>query len=142
MKSLTYKKFIGLNDDINKIRTAVFIEEQGFENEFDKTDENCSHIVLYDNKNPIATCRYFFENNSYHIGRVAVSKEYRGQHLGNKIMHIAEDEILKDGGKSIEVSAQVRVSDFYKKLGFNQVGDIYLDEFCEHIRMIKNINFN
>ncbi len=139
MKNLTYKKFIGLNDDILKIRTAVFVEEQGFKNEFDEIDKNCSHIVLYDNDNPIATCRYFYEDNSFHIGRVAILKEYRGKRLGNKIMQIAENEIIKEGGKAIEVSAQVRVSDFYKKLGFNQIGEIYLDEFCEHIRMIKKV---
>lgn len=141
MKNLTYKKFTGLNDDIIKIRTSIFVKEQGFNNEFDEIDKICSHIVLYDNNNPIATCRYFYENNNFHIGRVAVSKEYRGKHLGNEIMQIAEDEIKKEGGKTVEVSAQVRVSSFYKKLGFNEVGSIYLDEFCEHIRMIKNINF-
>lgn len=140
MKNLTYKKFIGLNNDILTIRTSIFVEEQGFNNEFDDIDKTCSHIVLYDNDNPIATCRYFYENNNYHIGRVAVSKEYRGKHLGNKIMQIAENEIKKEGGKTIEVSAQVRVASFYKKLGFNEVGETYLDEFCEHIKMVKNLN--
>ena len=137
MLEFDYQKFIGLNDDIIKIRTAVFIDEQGFKDEFDETDKTCSHIVLYDNEKPIATCRYFKEGENYHIGRVAIIKEYRGKHLGNKIMQITENEIAKDGGKQIEVSAQVRVSDFYKKLGYNQIGEIYFDEYCEHIRMIK-----
>ncbi|MBR1943081.1 GNAT family N-acetyltransferase [bacterium] len=134
-----HKKFIGLNNDIIKIRTVVFMDEQGFKEEFDETDKTCSHIVLYDNKKPIATCRYFKEGKNYHIGRVAIIKEYRGQHLGNKIMKLAEDEIKKEGGQNIELSAQVRISDFYKKLGYNKVGDIYYDEFCEHIRMVKNL---
>ncbi len=133
------KKFTGLNDDIIGIRTEVFIDEQGFKDEFDETDKICSHIVLYDNEIPVATCRYFEENGVYHIGRVAVIKEYRNQHLGNEIIKIAEAEILKENGKQIEVSAQVRVSEFYKKLGYNKVGDIYFDEFCEHIRMVKNL---
>lgn len=133
------KKFTGLNDDIIGIRTEVFIDEQGFKDEFDETDKICSHIVLYDNEIPVATCRYFEENGVYHIGRVAVIKEYRNQHLGNEIMKIAEAEILKENGKQIEVSAQVRVSEFYKKLGYNKVGDIYFDEFCEHIRMVKKL---
>ncbi len=133
------KKFTGLNNDIIGIRTEVFIDEQGFKDEFDETDKICSHIVLYDNEIPVATCRYFEENGVYHIGRVAVIKEYRNQHLGNEIMKIAEAEILKENGKQIEVSAQVRVSEFYKKLGYNKVGDIYFDEFCEHIRMVKKL---
>ena len=139
MEEFNYQKFIGLNNDIIEIRTEVFIKEQGFKDEFDTTDKTCSHIVLYDNEKPVATCRYFKEGENYHIGRVAIIKEHRRKHLGNKIMQIAEDEILKDGGKQIEVSAQVRVSDFYKKLGYNQVGDIFFDEYCEHIRMVHEL---
>ena len=134
---MEYKKNIGLNNDIIRIRTEVFIKEQGFKNEFDEIDKNCSHLVLYDNKIPVATCRYFKQNNVYHIGRVAVIKKYRGLHLGNEIMKISETEIKKDGGKQIEVSAQVRIKDFYKKLGYKEIGEIYFDEYCEHIRMIK-----
>lgn len=136
---MQYKKFIGLNNDIINIRTAIFVKEQGFKDEFDEVDKNCSHIVLYDNNKPIATCRYFSQNEIYHIGRVAIVKEYRGKHLGNKIMQIAELEIKKEGGKKIEVSAQVRVKEFYRKLGYKEVGKIYYDEYCEHITMTKEI---
>lgn len=66
---MKYKIFTSLNRDIIKIRTAVFIKEQGFNNEFDKIDENCLHIVLYDDDKPIATARYFSEGHNYHIGR-------------------------------------------------------------------------
>ncbi|MBR1619953.1 GNAT family N-acetyltransferase [bacterium] len=139
---MEYKKFIGLNDDTIKIRTSVFIDEQGFKDEFDEIDKTCSHIVLYDNEKPIATCRYFREGENYHIGRVAIIKEYRGKHLGNKIMQIAETEIrgkCKESKCVIEVSAQVRVSEFYEKLEYNAVGNIYFDEYCEHIKMVKEL---
>ena len=136
---MQYKNYIGLNKDIINIRTSIFVEEQGFKDEFDEIDKNCSHIVLYDNDKPIATCRYFFKNGIYHIGRVAIVKEYRGQHLGNEIMNIAEQEIKKAGGKKIEVSAQVRVKEFYKKLGYEEVSEIYFDEYCEHIAMVKEL---
>ena len=134
---MEYKKFKGLNNDIINIRTNVFIDEQGFKDEFDEKDKTCSHIVLYDKKTPVATCRYFEENDIYHIGRVAVIKEYRNKHLGNKIMKIAEAEILKESGKQIEVSAQVRIKEFYQKLGYKEFGEVYFDEYCEHIKMSK-----
>ena len=138
---MDYKKYAELNQDIINIRTAVFIEEQGFKNEFDETDENCFHIVLYDKNKAVATARYFVENDIYHIGRVAIIKEYRGLHIGNKIMQILEDEIKKDGGKKIQLSAQVRVSNFYKKNGYSKIGEIYFDEYCEHITMEKTLNW-
>lgn len=136
---MNYKKYNQLNDDIIKIRTSVFMNEQGFKNEFDEIDKTCSHIVLYDNETPVATCRYFKEGDSFHIGRVATIKEYRGQHLGSQIMQIAEQEIKALNAKQIEVSAQVRIKNFYKKQGYKEVGEVYLDEFCEHIRMVKII---
>ena len=139
MNNFKYKIYKGLNEDIKSIRTAVFIEEQGFKDEFDTTDNNCFHVVIYDGVKPVATCRYFKEGENYHIGRVAIVKEYRGHHLGNKIMSIAEEEISKLGGKTIEVSAQVRVKPFYNKLGYKEIGNIYYDEHCEHIRMIKEL---
>lgn len=136
---MNYKKYNQLNDDIIKIRTSVFMNEQGFKNEFDAIDNTCFHIVLYDNDTPVATCRYFKEGDSFHIGRVATIKEYRGQHLGSQIMQIAEQEIKALNAKQIEVSAQVRIKNFYKKQGYKEVGEVYLDEFCEHIRMVKII---
>lgn len=138
---MRYEKFIGLNDDIIKTRTLVFIEEQGFKKEFDEVDKTCSHIVFYDNKIPVATCRYFKENDLYHIGRVAVIKEYRGLHLGNEILKIAETEIKNENGKNVEVSAQVRIKDFYKKLGYKEEGEYYFDEYCEQVRMTKVLKF-
>ncbi len=134
---MEYKNYVGLNQDIISIRTAVFIDEQGFKNEFDEIDNTCNHIVLYDNNKPVAVCRYFRDDNIYHIGRVAIIKDYRGKHLGNDILQIAENEIKKEGGKTIKVSAQVRVKTFYAKNGFKEKGNVYLDEFCEHINMEK-----
>ncbi|MBR2081453.1 MAG: GNAT family N-acetyltransferase [Elusimicrobiaceae bacterium] len=139
MEDFAYKKHVGLNEDVINIRTAVFMQEQGFQNEFDQTDKTCTHLVLYDGNKPIATCRYFSDGTNYHIGRVAVIKEYRGKNLGNKLMQLAETEIKKECGKSIELSAQVRVKDFYQKLGYCPVGDVYLDEYCEHITMRKEL---
>lgn len=139
---MNYKKYNELNDDIIKIRTSVFIDEQGFKNEFDEIDKTCFHIVLYDNKKPVATCRYYNDGNTFHIGRVAIIKEYRGKHLGIEIMQTAEKEIKLSNTKQIEVSAQVRVKEFYKKLGYDEVGEVYFDEFLEHIRMVKILDNN
>lgn len=36
-----------LPDEAKRIREQVFIKEQGFENEFDQTDEQAVHIVVF-----------------------------------------------------------------------------------------------
>lgn len=89
------KIFTSLPQDAKDIRIEVFMNEQGFENEFDEIDTISHHIVAFDEEKPIGTCRFFKENNHYTIGRVAVLKEYRNQHIGNLLIRTAEKEIKK-----------------------------------------------
>ena len=44
------------------------------------------------------------------------------------------------GGLTVALSAQCRVSDFYKKQGYQVQGDSYLDEECPHVWMYKDLN--
>ena len=41
------KVYHTLHKDAVKIRKEVFMEEQGFHDEFDETDETAIHLVLY-----------------------------------------------------------------------------------------------
>ena len=55
------------------------------------------------------------------------------------MMDLAEAELRRRGAAGMEVSAQCRVQPFYEKCGFTSVGEVYLDEFCPHIRMVKEL---
>ena len=133
------KSFDFLTDDERMIRTKVFIEEQGFKLEFDEIDSKAVHLVLYYDGCPAACVRYFKGENEgeYVLGRLAVLKPYRGRHLGELLVQETEKRIRKLGASRLSLSAQVRASGFYKKLGFKQSGEIYFDEYCEHIHMEK-----
>lgn len=128
-----------LTDDEKYIRQTVFVDEQGFAEEFDDTDSRAVHIVMYSDNQPVGCCRLYESDNGFHIGRLAVLKQYRGKSLGEKIMLEAEKTAKSLGADSIILSAQVRASGFYEKLGYIKYGDIYLDEFCEHIAMKKTL---
>ena len=85
------------------IRTAVFINEQGFQDEFDDIDKKAIHIVLFEDNRPIAVCRVYYSEDKkcYVIGRIAVMKEYRGKAYGAKVVQMAENEIKKKSGSKI-----------------------------------------
>lgn len=121
------------------IRKAVFVDEQGFQNEFDDIDNDAYHAVLFtDDKTPVACGRLFTsDGKTYTIGRVAVIKEYRKKGLGEKIVTALESKARELGGIETELSAQVRAKGFYEKLGYSPFGDEYLDEYCPHISMKK-----
>ena len=136
METAIYK---GISNCAKEVRQKVFINEQGFQNEFDDIDNTAVHIVLFDNNIPIATCRIFYDTamNSYILGRLAVIKEYRSKNIGSFMMQQAEQYIQGQGGKCISLHAQCRAEAFYKKLGFTEFSSIENDEGCPHIWMHK-----
>lgn len=136
-----YKKFNTLNENARRIRERVFMEEQGFANEFDEIDESAVHLVFYEDGIPTATCRYFKgeEELEYVVGRIAVLPEYRKNHMGSRMMSFLEENIKAEGGKKISLSAQCRVVPFYEKNGYQVIGEPYLDEHCEHVHMEKEL---
>ncbi len=141
MENYTIKTAKGLenNPDARLIRQAVFVDEQGFVNEFDSIDGNAVHAVIYDGGFPVATGRLFGEDGEAHIGRIAVRKAYRGKELGRKIVETLEKSAAELGYKVIMLSAQKRIESFYEKLGYKSYGDVYYDEYCPHIAMKKEI---
>ena len=126
--------------DVKALRTEVFIEEQGFENEFDEIDNRATHVLIYDGKTPVATGRLFTdENGDYVIGRVCVKKEYRDKKLGKRVISALEEDARKAGGRTVSVSAQCRVQGFYEKLGYTATDDLHDDEGVPHVTMVKTI---
>ena len=123
-----------------EIRQKVFVDEQGFQNEFDDIDLIAVHFVLFDDLNiPTATCRVFKEekNSIYIIGRLAVTKESRGKNIGGLIVEKAEEYVKKMGGEQIQLHTQCRITAFYNRLGFSAFGEIEDDEGCPHVWMRK-----
>lgn len=122
------------------IRTEVFINEQKFENEFDEIDETAYHLIIFDNNKPVATGRMYSDaDGEYHIGRIAVIQEYRKKGIGRIVVTELEKAAAELGAEKCSLSAQTRVSDFYRSLGYTAVGEPYFDEYCPHIKMIKKL---
>ncbi len=130
-----------LTDDAKEIRKIVFMEEQGFQDEYDEIDTISTHFVLFDKELPVATCRVFFdkEKNAYTLGRLAVIQKYRGNNIGSILVKETEKYVIAKGGTEIVLHAQCRASGFYTKLGFTKFGNIENEEGCPHIWMRKSL---
>lgn len=138
---MKFKIYNFLSADAKIIRKQVFMEEQGFKNEFDDIDNISFHIVMYDENRPVATCRVYEDivKNEYILGRLSVVKEYRGMSLGAKMIGEAERIVKGKGGTSIRLHAQCRVTPFYGQQGYKEYGVIEDDEGCPHIWMKKQL---
>ena len=131
-----FRTYDSLPEDAAFIRRSVFMEEQGFKDEFDDTDRISKHIVLYtDDDRPAAVCRYYPDGDGkcYIVGRIAVLKEFRKRHYGQLIQAGLE------GALELSLAAQVQAAGFYEKSGFAAVGEVFMEEHCPHIKMVKSI---
>ena len=132
----------GLPEQARAIRQAVFVEEQGFDREFDETDSVSFHVVLYRDGVPAATGRLYRDGENpelYHIGRVAVLKEFRHCHFGTKVLARLEQKARELHAQTVAVLAQLQAKEFYEKNGYAAVGRVCFDESCPHIKMEKQI---
>lgn len=122
-----------------EIRKTVFVDEQGFSDEFDDFDEKSTHMVLYDDGGKaVATLRFYDEGSgSVHVGRVAVRKENRGSGYGKILMNEAFEIAQAEGYKKMTVGAQEDKAGFYSSCGFKPTGERYLEQDYPHVSMVK-----
>lgn len=138
---MTIKVFKELPKEAIFVRETVFVNEQGFNEEFDDMDNISTHIVMFDGSEPVAVCRVYFDDavNTFVFGRLAVVSRCRGRGLGAQILNYAEKSVKEMGGQAIILHAQVRAKHFYEKQGYSSYGEIDLDEDCPHIWMKKDL---
>ena len=130
----------GTSQDARDIRTRVFVEEQGFEREFDEHENSSWCLVLYLDNIPIATGRVRpLDPERYQIERVAVEKPYRRKSVGTYVVKFLCTKIKTLGGRVAKLNAQFDKMGFYERLGFKAIGDgeVFFEEGVAHIPMEK-----
>ena len=135
------KVFGELPKDALDLRITVFVNEQGFVDEVDEFDSFATHLVMYENEKPIATCRFYLKEDkeTYMFGRLCVLKEYRGKSLGREMLKKVEEIVKEKGGKAIILHAQYHAKSFYERCGFTQQGEIDYEQNKPHAWMRKEV---
>lgn len=129
--------------EVMALRQEVFVVEQDCPYlDADGKDQICWHVMGYENEKLVAYTRLapkgvFYEKYPA-IGRVITAQSIRGRGLGVKLMEetIAQCDALF-GKETIKISAQCYLLKFYNSLGFESVGEEYLEDGIPHISMIR-----
>lgn len=125
------------------IRTLVFIQEQNCpaKNEFDHQEDEAVHFLCWVNNEPAGTARYrILDARTGKIERIAVLKNHRGQGAGRALVsHIANTLSQIAGITSIIMSAQDHALPFYQKLGYQVIGEGYMEEGIPHHKIEKMV---
>lgn len=141
----------GFFPDAAEIRRKVFMEEQGFQNEFDAVDEDVRtiHVTAYEGDAVVGCARVFpsdlepglaTEPARWVFGRLAVLPTHRGKGLGSQILSQAEQLAAEAGATELHLHAQCSAQPLYLRAGYVAYGPIEFDEHVEHRWMEKRLS--
>lgn len=125
-----------------RLRQDVFmLEQQCLFPEIDGKDLEALHfLLLTEDGQAAAALRVFLadgEGQGSRIGRVVVSKTWRGKQLGGYLMAEAMRKISEcRPGQPVHLSAQAHLEAFYAGFGFRTNSELYLEDGIEHIDMV------
>ena len=125
-----------------QLRSEVFVVEQDcVYQDLDGKDQKALHVLGFKNEKIVAYTRIFKPGDYFElasIGRVVVAKNERAFKYGYAIMNASAEAIKKHFKETkIKISAQQYLSNFYQNLGYQQIGEAYLEDGIPHIAMIK-----
>ena len=118
------------------IRRKVFVEEQKVdpELEYDEHESIAQHFLVYVDDIPCGTARWRKTANGIKLERFAILPEYRNQGIGDTLVQkVLEDVIALN--QTIYLHSQLKACNLYRRNGFKEEGDIFLEAGIEHYKM-------
>lgn len=127
------------SSSLRKIREEVFVAEQAvpIELEWDDEDASATHFLAIAHTGQAVGCARLLTYGQ--IGRMAVLKPFRGQHVGEQLLKAAIAAAKKQNFSQVWLHAQVHALPFYEKYGFIAEGDIFDDAGIPHRHMRRDL---
>lgn len=126
---------------IMQLREEVFFMEQHVDcPDADNIDCQCIFICATIGGRIVGTVRVIPKGLVYEMpsaGRLCVGREWRRRGIARRLIELAQEFVTQQWHeKSLEISAQLYLLDFYTSMGFQVVSDEYLDGGLPHRKMI------
>ena len=124
-----------LGEEARRIRVEVFVAEQRvpLELEFDALDALCVHALASQPGGAVVGTARLLPDG--HIGRVAVTRQARGQGVGGVLLLRLMAAARQRGHREVELLAQASAQPFYERFGFIVVGPQFDDAGIPHVPM-------
>lgn len=123
-------------ETIRSIRERVFVNEQKVppELEWDGRDHKAVHVLAFNALgDPIGTARMLTDG---HIGRMAVLSANRRCGVGSAMLRLLLELAAQREFHTLFLNAQTHALEFYRKHGFVEQGQAFLDAGIPHKRMV------
>lgn len=126
-----------------RLRSSILREPLGKQ----LTDEDLAgedqqiHLGLYQNQQLMGciVAKSIQVGHSVKLRQMAIAAEVQGKGFGRRLLRDAESLLRAQGFGGIELHARKTAIGFYEKQGYKSVGDFFLEQNIEHIRMQKTL---
>jgi len=121
-----------------RVRQDVFVVEQNCPyHDIDDTDSDWLHVLGYQEQQLVAYARLRLGTLQHpsvaRIGRVLVTENTRGRGIARELMQRSMRYIHEHAAERVvAISAQCYLLDFYRSLGFKNVGEPYEEDGIPH----------
>lgn len=78
-------------------------------------------------------------NQTYKLRQMAVDESRQNKGIGREIIQFAETIVIENKVQLIELNARKVAVEFYLKINYKIVGDIFFEVGIEHLRMEKSL---
>ncbi|RZA09344.1 MAG: GNAT family N-acetyltransferase [Proteobacteria bacterium] len=127
--------------EIMRLRAEVFVVEQNcVYQDCDGYDQSCRHLFAREGEEIAAYLRLVPAGVKYpdaSIGRVVTSPRARGKGIGRALVKEALRLCDEEKIPGLRISAQAYLEKFYRELGFERVGEAYLEDGIPHVEMLR-----
>lgn len=121
------------------LRTQVFVREQGVppEIELDALDSLSRHALAFGPDGQVLGTGRLLPDG--HIGRMAVDAGWRGRGVGGAVLEALVAEAARRGLQRVVLNAQVPALGFYRRHGFVEEGQVFVEAGILHRAMWRAI---
>jgi predicted GNAT family N-acyltransferase len=130
-----YRRACALRNEILRAPLGLPLSEADLQGEADQL-----HFGLFDD-DELAACVSAIALTADHakIRQTAVAEAYQRQGLGRRIMTQLEAALAARGFVSLSLHARSTAVGFYQKLGYETVGDAFIEVSIPHRKMAKRL---
>ena len=121
------------------VRIAVFVVEQGVPEDIerDEFDAVSRHAIARDAASTVVATGRLLPDG--HIGRMAVAAPLRGKGVGGAVLEALVAEAARAGLAAVALNAQVHALAFYRRHGFAEYGDVFMEAGIPHRAMRRTL---
>lgn len=140
-------KYLFINEKSNLYNETIDLRYKEFyekfnrsrESIFDEMEKNSICIVACIQDKVVGHARLYISEDIGKISQVVVNENYRGMRIGAGVMIGLIDIAAKEEIQKLSLDARISVIDFYEKLGFKVVSEVFASKKTglPHVRMEK-----